>query len=208
MEAALAKTVQSPKVRKSVVLGGSTDPTHVEESTGDMARGRTDRLAWQAFQRGRRLTGEGCGISVCVCSAQDPSGHQAVLGMAFFTFAAFVVLYVLVYVECLVSRWLRASALLIWVCLMMLGYMLVFDSWMNTTSVRAQVMGPGTLASPGGLGATSQWCTWQILPSLGIRSLLETGPVSGVLALGLPPPTGCGSTTEGGCQADLVHSDL
>ncbi|CAD7678637.1 unnamed protein product [Nyctereutes procyonoides] len=69
----------------------------------------------------------------------DPSGHQAVLGMAFFTFAAFVVLYVLVYVECLVSRWLRASALLIWVCLMMLGYMLVFDSWINTTSVRAQV---------------------------------------------------------------------
>ncbi|XP_039097875.1 adenylate cyclase type 7 isoform X2 [Hyaena hyaena] len=69
----------------------------------------------------------------------DPSGHQTVLGTTFFTLAVFVVLYVLVYVECLVRRWLRASALLIWVCLMMLGYVLVFDSWRKTTHVGAQV---------------------------------------------------------------------
>ncbi|XP_046934332.1 adenylate cyclase type 7 isoform X1 [Lynx rufus] len=69
----------------------------------------------------------------------DPSGHQTVLGTTFFTLAVFVVLYVLVYVECLVRRWLRASALLIWVCLMMLGYVLVFDSWIKTTHMGAQV---------------------------------------------------------------------
>ncbi|XP_019649665.1 adenylate cyclase type 7 isoform X1 [Ailuropoda melanoleuca] len=69
----------------------------------------------------------------------DPSRHQAVLGTAFFTLAVFVALYVLVYVECLVRRWLRAMALLVWVCLMMLGYMLVFDSWMKATHMGAQV---------------------------------------------------------------------
>uniref|UniRef100_A0A452TK03 adenylate cyclase n=1 Tax=Ursus maritimus TaxID=29073 RepID=A0A452TK03_URSMA len=69
----------------------------------------------------------------------DPSRHQAVLGTAFFTLAVFVALYVLVYVECLVRRWLRAMALFVWVCLMMLGYMLVFDSWMKATHMGAQV---------------------------------------------------------------------
>lgn len=81
-----------------------------------------------------------------VCPAQDPSRHQAVLGTAFFTLAVFVALYVLVYVECLVRRWLRAMALFVWVCLMMLGYMLVFDSWMKATHMGAQVIGRGTLA--------------------------------------------------------------
>nr|XP_012420754.1 PREDICTED: adenylate cyclase type 7 [Odobenus rosmarus divergens] len=69
----------------------------------------------------------------------DPSRHQTVLGMAFFTLAVFVALYVLVYVECLVRRWLRALAVLIWVCLMMLGYTLVFDSWMKAAPIWAQV---------------------------------------------------------------------
>ncbi|KAB0407025.1 hypothetical protein E2I00_016233, partial [Balaenoptera physalus] len=32
---------------------------------------------------------------------------------------------------CLVRRWLRASALLVWACLVTLGYVLVFDSWMK-----------------------------------------------------------------------------
>uniref|UniRef100_A0A8C0I1Y7 adenylate cyclase n=1 Tax=Balaenoptera musculus TaxID=9771 RepID=A0A8C0I1Y7_BALMU len=52
-------------------------------------------------------------------------------GRAFFTLAVFVALYALVYVECLVRRWLRASALLVWACLVTLGYVLVFDSWMK-----------------------------------------------------------------------------
>uniref|UniRef100_A0A8C7BUS6 adenylate cyclase n=1 Tax=Neovison vison TaxID=452646 RepID=A0A8C7BUS6_NEOVI len=69
----------------------------------------------------------------------DPSGHQAVLGMAFFTLALFVTLYVLVYMECLVRRWLRTLALVIWVCLMMLGYTLVLDSWMKAAPTWAQV---------------------------------------------------------------------
>lgn len=130
-----------------------------------------------------------------VCPAQDPSGHQTVLGTTFFTLAVFVVLYVLVYVECLVRRWLRASALLIWVCLMMLGYVLVFDSWIKTTHMGAQVTGWGGPWCPQGLDATTQLCTQKLVPSLGVRSLLETEPAFSVLALGLPPATGHGSVT-------------
>lgn len=90
----------------------------------------------------------------CVCSPptpspQDPSRHQAVLGTAFFTLAVFVALYALVYVECLVRRWLRASALLIWACLVTLGYVLVFDSWMKEACDWEQVTGQGTLAPLG-----------------------------------------------------------
>ena len=81
-------------------------------------------------------------------SPQDPSRHQAVLGTAFFTLAVFVALYALVYVECLVRRWLRASALLVWACLVTLGYVLVFDSWMKEACDWEQVTGdPG---APGG----------------------------------------------------------
>ncbi|KAK2501522.1 hypothetical protein MC885_013296 [Smutsia gigantea] len=69
----------------------------------------------------------------------DPSGLQAVLGTVFLTLAVFVVLYVLVYVECLVRWWLRASALLIWACLLTLGYVLVFDSWMKKACAWEQV---------------------------------------------------------------------
>ncbi|XP_028333782.1 adenylate cyclase type 7 isoform X2 [Physeter macrocephalus] len=73
-----------------------------------------------------------CAVLIIIAfSYGDPSRHQAVLGTAFFTLAVFVALYALVYVECLVRRWLRASALLIWACLVTLGYALVFDSWMK-----------------------------------------------------------------------------
>ncbi|XP_040838667.1 adenylate cyclase type 7 isoform X2 [Ochotona curzoniae] len=58
----------------------------------------------------------------------DPAQHQALLATAFLTLAVFVAIYVLVYAECLVRRWLRAVALLTWACLMTLGYVLVFDS--------------------------------------------------------------------------------
>ncbi|XP_068384440.1 adenylate cyclase type 7 isoform X2 [Eschrichtius robustus] len=73
-----------------------------------------------------------CAVLIVIAfSYGDPSRHQAVLGTAFFTLAVFVALYALVYVECLVRRWLRASALLVWACLVTLGYVLVFDSWMK-----------------------------------------------------------------------------
>ncbi|XP_026947970.1 adenylate cyclase type 7 isoform X3 [Sagmatias obliquidens] len=73
-----------------------------------------------------------CAVLIIIAfSYGDPSRHQAVLGTAFFTLAVFVALYALVYVECLVRRWLRASAVLIWACLVTLGYVLVFDSWMK-----------------------------------------------------------------------------
>ncbi|XP_076988511.1 adenylate cyclase type 7 isoform X2 [Tamandua tetradactyla] len=69
----------------------------------------------------------------------DPSGRQAVLVTAFLTLAVFVALYVLVYAECPARRWLRAWALLIWGCLLALGYVLVFDSWTKAACSWEQV---------------------------------------------------------------------
>lgn len=87
--------------------------------------------------------GKADGIPVYVPPPQDPSAHQAVLVTAFLTLAVFVALYVLVYVECLVRRWLWASALLIWACLVTLGYVLVYDSWRKAACVWEQVTGRG-----------------------------------------------------------------
>ncbi|XP_024900361.1 adenylate cyclase type 7 [Pteropus alecto] len=86
-------------------------------------------------------------VAVAACTALvvlafgsgDPSRHKAVLGTAFLTLIVFVALYVLVYIECLVRRWLWASALLTWACLVTLGYVLVFDSWTNAACGWEQV---------------------------------------------------------------------
>ncbi|XP_010960063.1 adenylate cyclase type 7 isoform X4 [Camelus ferus] len=78
-------------------------------------------------------------LIVIAFSYGEPSEHQAVLGTAFLALAVFVALYVLVYVECLVRQWLRASALLVWACLVTLGYMLVFDAWMKKACAWEQV---------------------------------------------------------------------
>lgn len=185
------------KGRLSLVLGQSINISHVGESTGDIAWGRLERRAWRASWRGRRISlEESCGISVYVCPAQDPSGHQAVLGMAFFTLALFVTLYVLVYMECLVRRWLRTLALVIWVCLMMLGYTLVLDSWMKAAPTWAQVTGWGTLATPRGWMSPASCAPSSSCPrwtsGLSWRRL-----ASGVLARGLPPHYGPWFCTRG-----------
>uniref|UniRef100_H0V0H0 Adenylate cyclase type 7 n=1 Tax=Cavia porcellus TaxID=10141 RepID=H0V0H0_CAVPO len=84
-------------------------------------------------------------IAACVAlvaiafSHGDPSEQQAVLGTAFVTLAVFVALYVLVYMECLVRRWLRASALLTWACLVTLGYVLAWNAWRRAACAWAQV---------------------------------------------------------------------
>lgn len=57
------------------------------------------------------------------------------------TLAVFVALYVLVYMECLVRRWLRASALLTWACLVTLGYVLAWNAWRRAACAWAQVTG-------------------------------------------------------------------
>nr|KAF6318155.1 adenylate cyclase 7 [Pipistrellus kuhlii] len=75
-------------------------------------------------------------VAIAACAALvgiafgrgEPSGQQAVLATAFLALAVFAGLYVLVFVERLARRWLRASALLIWGCLLALGYVLVFDA--------------------------------------------------------------------------------
>ncbi|XP_027794938.2 adenylate cyclase type 7 isoform X1 [Marmota flaviventris] len=86
------------------------------------------------------VAGAACVALVAITfSHGDPSRHQAVLGTASLTFAVFVALYVLVYIECLVRRWLRALALLAWACLVTLGYVLVLDSWRKAACAWEQV---------------------------------------------------------------------
>ncbi|XP_052022899.1 adenylate cyclase type 7 isoform X2 [Apodemus sylvaticus] len=72
-------------------------------------------------------------------SHEDLRRHQAVLGTVFFMLTLFVALYVLVYVECLVQRWLRALALFTWACLMVLGSVLMWDSLENGAYAWEQV---------------------------------------------------------------------
>ncbi|XP_023559283.1 adenylate cyclase type 7 isoform X5 [Octodon degus] len=79
------------------------------------------------------------GLIAISFSHEDPSEQQAVLVTAFVTLAVFVALYVLVYVECLVRRWLRASALLTWACLVTLGYVLAWNAWRRAACAWAQV---------------------------------------------------------------------
>nr|XP_045007318.1 adenylate cyclase type 7 isoform X2 [Jaculus jaculus] len=79
-------------------------------------------------------------LIIMAFSHGDPSRYQAVLGTAFFTLAVFVALYVLVYVEWLLwRRWLQVPALLTWACLVMLGSVLVWDSWRKAACAWEQV---------------------------------------------------------------------
>lgn len=61
--------------------------------------------------------------------------------MAFLALAVFAALTVLMYVECLLRRWLRALALLTWACLVALGYVLVFNAWTKAACAWEQVTG-------------------------------------------------------------------
>uniref|UniRef100_A0A2K5L3K7 Adenylate cyclase type 7 n=3 Tax=Cercocebus atys TaxID=9531 RepID=A0A2K5L3K7_CERAT len=78
-------------------------------------------------------------LIVIAFSQGDPSSHQAILGMAFLALAVFAALTVLMYVECLLRRWLRALALLTWACLVALGYVLVFNAWTKAACAWEQV---------------------------------------------------------------------
>nr|XP_003819859.2 adenylate cyclase type 7 isoform X1 [Pan paniscus]XP_008971463.2 adenylate cyclase type 7 isoform X1 [Pan paniscus]XP_034796019.2 adenylate cyclase type 7 isoform X1 [Pan paniscus]XP_034796020.2 adenylate cyclase type 7 isoform X1 [Pan paniscus]XP_034796021.2 adenylate cyclase type 7 isoform X1 [Pan paniscus]XP_034796022.2 adenylate cyclase type 7 isoform X1 [Pan paniscus]XP_034796023.2 adenylate cyclase type 7 isoform X1 [Pan paniscus] len=78
-------------------------------------------------------------LIIITFSQGDPSRHQAILGMAFLALAVFAALSVLMYVECLLRRWLRALALLTWACLVALGYVLVFDAWTKAACAWEQV---------------------------------------------------------------------
>lgn len=120
--------------------------------------------------------------------AQDPSRHKAVLGTALVTLVVFVALYVLVYIECLVRRWLSAAALLTWACLVTLGYVLVFDSWTNAACAWEQVTpvcpGPDAASRPRPLWASGPpgdgACMWSVghgsFPCRGRGSATQDGP--------------------------------
>ncbi|XP_012409642.1 adenylate cyclase type 7 isoform X2 [Trichechus manatus latirostris] len=69
----------------------------------------------------------------------DTSKLKSLLGTAIVVLVVFVALYLLVYVDCLVRRGLRALALLIWACLMTLGYVLLYDSRMKGACAWEQV---------------------------------------------------------------------
>uniref|UniRef100_A0A8C9UR86 adenylate cyclase n=1 Tax=Spermophilus dauricus TaxID=99837 RepID=A0A8C9UR86_SPEDA len=113
------------------------------------------------------VAGAACVALVAITfSHGDPSRHQAVLGTASLTLAVFVALYVLVYIECLVRRWLRALALLAWACLVTLGYVLVLDSWRKAACAWEQVTGQGPCLW--GSDAPCHLCAPQ--PSLGTRA--------------------------------------
>lgn len=101
------------------------------------------------------------------------------------TLVVFVALYVLVYIECLVRRWLSAAALLTWACLVTLGYVLVFDSWTNAVCAWEQV----TPVCPGA------GCRQPAAPSLGIRPPWGRGlhVVCGARLLPMPWPWVCDS---------------
>uniref|UniRef100_G3UI01 Adenylate cyclase type 7 n=1 Tax=Loxodonta africana TaxID=9785 RepID=G3UI01_LOXAF len=78
-------------------------------------------------------------VAIAACTALiviefinwDPSKLKTLLGTAVVVLVVFVALYLLVYVDCLVRRGLRALALLTWACLMTLGYVLLYDSRMK-----------------------------------------------------------------------------
>lgn len=114
--------------------------------------------------------------------------------MAFVTLAVCVGLYVLVYVECLVQRWLSASALLLWICLLALGYAMVFTLQKKDTCAWEQVTGQGILALQDWMLPTScalapllsvgwslawlvVWGAWTMSPSCSMRSEMEAALV-------------------------------
>lgn len=114
---------------------------------GDQVSGEPNTAVWRvrAMILGRLPGGVRAPLekvcTLCVCLLyQDLHRHQVVLGTAFFMLTLFVALYVLVYVECLVQRWLRALALLIWACLMVLGSVLMWNSLENEAYAWEQVM--------------------------------------------------------------------
>lgn len=80
------------------------------------------------------------------------------------TLAVFVALYVLVYAECLVRRWLQAAALLVWACLVTLGYVLVFHSWRKAVCAWEQVTGRGPC------------CHWALDAASQLGPLWASGP--------------------------------
>lgn len=104
------------------------------------------------------------------------------------TLVVFVALYVLVYIECLVRRWLSAAALLTWACLVTLGYVLVFDSWTNAACAWEQV----TPVCPGA------GCRQPAAPSLGASGPPGDGACMWCVGHGSFPCRGRGSATQDG----------
>ncbi|KAM4614475.1 LOW QUALITY PROTEIN: adenylate cyclase type 7 [Discoglossus pictus] len=75
------------------------------------------------------VTGQAC-VTLLILfftSNHEPSHHLAFLITVLGTLVIFGALYVLVYTESFVRKWLRVFALVIYVCLLTIGYVLVYD---------------------------------------------------------------------------------
>ncbi|KAM4722007.1 adenylate cyclase type 7 [Rhinophrynus dorsalis] len=60
-------------------------------------------------------------------SKEEPKNHLAFIITLFVALVIFCVLYVLVYTESFVQKWLRVFSLVIYICLLAIGYVLVYD---------------------------------------------------------------------------------
>ncbi|OCT84305.1 hypothetical protein XELAEV_180224595mg, partial [Xenopus laevis] len=58
----------------------------------------------------------------------EPSTNLAFIITVFVALVVFCALYILVYTESFVQKWLRVFSLVIYICLLTIGYVLTFDS--------------------------------------------------------------------------------
>uniref|UniRef100_A0A8C5Q1K3 Adenylate cyclase type 7 n=1 Tax=Leptobrachium leishanense TaxID=445787 RepID=A0A8C5Q1K3_9ANUR len=66
-------------------------------------------------------------IALFFASNHDPSKHLALLITVFLALVIFCALYVLVYTESFLQKWLQVFSVLIYVCLLAIGYVLIYD---------------------------------------------------------------------------------
>ncbi|KAM8946749.1 adenylate cyclase type 7 isoform 2-T2 [Pelodytes ibericus] len=66
-------------------------------------------------------------ITLFFASNEEPSQHLALLITVFLALVILCALYVLVYTESFVQKWLRVFSMVIYVCLLTIGYVLIYD---------------------------------------------------------------------------------
>ncbi|XP_053305526.1 adenylate cyclase type 7 isoform X2 [Spea bombifrons] len=66
-------------------------------------------------------------IALFFASDQEPTEHLALLITVFLALVIFCALYVLVYTELFAQKWLRVFSLVIYICLLTIGYVLIYD---------------------------------------------------------------------------------
>lgn len=106
-------------------------------------------------------------IIIFFTANNDPSKHLAFIIAVFVALVIFCALYVLVYIESFVRKWLQVFSLVIYTCLLTIGYVLIYDP--NNVQTWDQV--------PFFLFIT--FSVYTMLP-LGMRACLIIGIISGM----------------------------